>query len=88
MDTTQVLLTIVVSVLTILLTVIGIQVALILSELKKTVEKINKMLTDAGQVTGGLSRTVTGATGLVEGLKAGLSIVHLFGRKKDQEPAA
>lgn len=85
MDTTQVLLTIVVTVLTILLAVIGVQIVFILSEFRKTAEKINKMLDDAGSVTGGISRSLTGMTGLVEGLKTGLSLVSRFGKKRDTE---
>ena len=82
---TQVLLVIVVTVLTVLLTVIGVQIVFILSEFRKTVEKVNKMLEDAGQVTGGITRSVTGMSGMFEGLKAGLSIVNLFGKKKGKE---
>lgn len=85
MDTTQILLIVVVTVLTILLTIIGIQVVFILKELRKTVEKMNKMLGDAGSVTGGISRSVTGMSGMFEGLKAGLSLVSHFGKKKDRE---
>lgn len=84
MDTTQILLVIVVTVLTILFTVIGIQVVYILMEFRKTVEKINKMLDDAGQVTGGISRSVTGMSGMMEGIKTGLSIVNIFGKKKEK----
>jgi len=85
MDTTQVLLTIVVTVLTILLSVIGIQIAFILAEFKKTVEKMNKMLDDAGRVTGGISKSVTGMSGMFEGIKTGLKVVNFFGKKKEKE---
>jgi hypothetical protein len=82
MDTTQVLLVIVVTVLTVLLSVIGIQVAFILAELKKTIEKINKMLDDGGMVTGGIAKGVTGMGGLLEGIKTGLNVVNLFKKKE------
>ena len=85
MDTTQILLVIVVTVLTILFSIIGIQVVFILMEFKKMIEKMNKMLDDAGLVTGGISRSVTGMSGMVEGLKTGLSIVHFFGKKKEHD---
>ncbi|MEK7166228.1 MAG: hypothetical protein AAB874_05475 [Patescibacteria group bacterium] len=85
MDTTQILLVVVITVLTILLTVIGIQVVQILRELRRSMEKVNKMLDDAGLVTGGISRSVTGMTGMFEGLKTGLSLVNLFGKKKPVE---
>lgn len=83
MDITQIVLVIVIVVLTVLLVVIGVQIVHILKEVKKSLEKVNKMLDDAGAVTGGISRTVTGATGLLEGLKTGLSLVSLFKHKKE-----
>lgn len=85
MDTTQILLTVVISVLTILLSVIGVQVVLILNEFRKTIEKTNKIIDDAGTVTGGISHSLTGMGGLVEGIKTGLSVVHWFGKKKEKE---
>lgn len=85
MDTTQLLLTVVVTVLTILLSIIGVQVVFILAELRKTIEKMNKIIDDAGQVSGGISRSVTGMTGMFEGIKTGLNLVNLFGRKKNKE---
>lgn len=85
MQITQILLIIVVTVLTVILSIIGVQVARILSEFKKTVEKMNKMMDDAGAVSGTISRSVTGMSGLVEGLKTGLSVVSWFGKKKVQE---
>ncbi len=87
MDTTQLLLTVVVTVLTALLAIIGVQVVFILAEMRKTIEKINKIIDDTGQVTGGLSRSVTGMTGMFEGIKTGLNLVNLFGRKKGKVEA-
>lgn len=85
MDTTQILLIVVVTVLTILLTVIGIQVVYILVEVRKSAQKVNEMLDDATEVTGGISRSFSGMSGLVAGLKSGLSIVSWFGKKKNKE---
>lgn len=81
MDTTQLLLTIVVTVLTILLSIIGIQIAFILAEMRKSIEKINKMLDDGGLVTGSIGKSVSSMGGLVEGIKSGLSVVSFFGKK-------
>lgn len=83
MDATQILLIVVISVLTIMMVVIGIQVVFILQEVRKSLMKGNKMLDDATSVTGNISKTVTEATGLVEGIKTGLSFVSLFSRKKE-----
>lgn len=84
MDTTQILLVIVISVLTILLVIIGIQVVYILQEIRKSLTKVNQMLDDATIVSGGISKTVTGATGLVSGLKTGLSLVSIFKGKANE----
>ncbi len=84
MDPTQILLIIVISVLTVLLVIIGIQVVYILQEIRKSLQKMNKMMDDATVVTAGISKTVNGATGLVEGIKTGLSLVNMFGKKRDE----
>lgn len=85
MDVTQVLLVFVVVTLTILLVLIGIQVFNILAEIRKSLAKVNKMLEDAGTVTGNVSKTISGASGMLDGLKTGLSLVSVFGKKKDKE---
>lgn len=82
MDVTQILLIIVIAVLTVLMVFIGVQVIYILQEFRRSMTKVNKMLDDAGQVTGSVSNTVTGAAGMMEGLKTGLSLVSYFGKKK------
>lgn len=84
MDTTQILLTVVITVLTVLLAVIGIQVVFILGEIRKTIIRMNKMLEDAGTITGGISKSLTNVGGLFEGLKTGLQVVNFFGKKKEQ----
>ena len=83
METTQILLIIVVVVLTILLAVIGVQVVFILNEVRKMAEKANLMMDDASKVTGGISRSLTGMSGLLEGIKTGLTFVGLFGKKHE-----
>lgn len=85
MDITQILLVVVISVLTVLLSFIGVQVVYILQEVRKSFVKVNKMLDDAGEVTGGVSRTVTGAAGLLEGLKTGLSFASFFSKKSKKD---
>jgi len=82
MDTTQILLVIVISVLTVMIVVIGIQVVLILKEIKKSLEKVNQMIDHAATVTKSVSQTGSGASGVVEGIKAGLSLVSAFHKKK------
>ncbi len=85
MDVTQILLVVVIAVLTTLFVVIGVQVVYILQEVRKSLQKMNKMLDDTGNVTSSLSRSFTGMTGLVEGIKTGLSFVNVFGKKRDEK---
>ncbi len=70
-DTTQILLIAVITTLTILLTIIGVQVFFILREFKRTIEKMNKMLDDAGTISESiakpispLSNSITGVSGI------------------------
>lgn len=71
MDTTQVLLTTVILVLTVMLVVIGVQTAFVLRELRGTVERINKVLDDAGEVSGNLKRFLTSPASWLAGFKLG-----------------
>lgn len=81
METTQVLLIVIVSVLAIILAAIGIQFFIILKEFSRSIEKVNKMLDDGNLVSNTVARSVTGISGVVGGLKAGLSVLNFF--KKD-----
>ncbi len=82
MDATQILLIGVVTVLTILLVVIGIQVFLILKEIQQSIKKTNKMLDDAGTISGSIasfSGKISGFSGV-----AGL-LSWLVNRKKSSK---
>ena len=85
-DLSQILLVIVITALTILLSAIGIQIVAILRELKKTVEKVNKMLDDAGMVTEAVAHPIAGLGGALDGLRSGLKAVEVilafFSQKK------
>ncbi len=71
MENTQLLLIGVVTILTVLLALIGVQVFFILREIQKTVQKTNKMLDDMGLISesvarpiASLSNSITGASGI------------------------
>lgn len=81
MDTAQVLLLTVVSVLTLLLVVLGLQVFFILREVKNTISKANKVLDDAGVISGSISRPVESLSTVMSGIKLG-SLVAAFLEKK------
>lgn len=88
LDLTQILLVIVITTLTILLTLISVQVVNILKEIRKTVEKVNKMLDDAGLITESIAHPIAGLGGMIEGLKSGVKAIDTIGnfltRKKDK----
>ena len=73
-DITQILIVIVVTVLTTLLTVGGIQVINILKEFRKTVEKTNKILDDAGVVSESIAKPASSLSGLIMGIKSGMEV--------------
>lgn len=83
-ETTQVLLITVITILTILLTVIGIQVVYILKEFKRTIERINKILEDAGVASESFAKSLSGLTGVTAGLKTVLSLLGLFKKEKEK----
>lgn len=83
---TQILLIIVVSVLTAVLAVIGIQIFLILKEGRRSVEKVNKMLDDAGTISSAITKPIASLSNSLSGL-SGISglLGWLVNRKKKNE---
>ena len=79
-DVVQGLLVAVVVVLTILLVVIGIQVVNILREIKRSLEKINKILDDAGAISENVSKPLSNVTGVFKMI--GLLVDFIKERKK------
>lgn len=91
MENTQILLVGVITVLTGVLTLIGIQVFFILKEIKGTVSKFNKMLDDAGLISesvarpiASLSSSITGVSGIA-GLFGWLAKMRDKSKKKETE---
>jgi hypothetical protein len=85
MDTAQIVLFLVIIILTILLVVLGVQVFFILRELRKTVERANKILEDASQITDSVKKPVASLSTLAMGLKTGATIAKIFGKKGDKK---
>lgn len=77
MDTAQILLITVVSVLTLLLVLLGVQVFFILREVRFTLSKANKVLDDAGVISESISRPVESLSTVVSGIKLG-SVIASF----------
>lgn len=75
METTQIVIAVVSVTLTILIVVLSIQVWYILKEIRLSIHKMNKMLDDAGKVTGSVSESVSEMSGFMNGIKAGLKLI-------------
>ncbi len=71
-------------VITVLIVFLGIQVWYILKEMRAGLQKVNKMLDDAGRVSGTVRQGVASMGGMLEGLRAGLSIFSSL-RHKDTD---
>ncbi len=83
MDTIQILLIIVLSISTVLLTVVGIQLVLILQSLRKTINNVNKIVNGFDAIGMGLKHGIGEATGFINGFKTILKIVDLYKKKND-----
>ena len=81
-DPAQTALFLVIIALTILLVVLGVQVFFILKGLRKTIEKANKILDDAGSITESVSGPISSLSSLSMGLKTGAILAKLFNKKK------
>lgn len=85
-DPAQTALFLVIIVLTILLLVLGTQVFFILRELRKTVDKANKVLDDTGVITESVSGPISSLSNLASGVRAGAAIASLLKKgKKDKK---
>ncbi|MBI3577459.1 hypothetical protein HY086_05475 [Candidatus Gottesmanbacteria bacterium] len=85
MDPVQLTIVAISFILTFLFVFLGIQVWFILKEMKIGLQKMNKMLDDMGKVTGTVGETATGMSGLLSGLKAGLSLFSGLHKKGDDD---
>lgn len=63
---------------------LGVQVWFILREARTSAIKVNKMLDDMGKVSGAIGDGATSMTGLLQGIKTGLSLVTSM-KKKGEE---
>lgn len=81
-DPAQTALFLVVIILTILLVVLGIQVFFILRELRKTINKANKILDDTGTITESVSKPISSFSSIAMGLKTGAKIAEILNKDK------
>lgn len=83
MDPIQILLIVVLTLSTIFLTVIGIQLLSVLSEFRKTLQNVNKIVDSFDSLGVGLHQGLSEATGFINGFKTLLKAVELFTHKKN-----
>lgn len=84
MDTMQALLIAVIVVLTIMLAVIGLQVFIILRELRKTIHKVNRVLDNTESITESVSAPVSSFSAMIMGLKSGSTIASFLKKLKER----
>src|SRR5260221_11084984 len=90
-DPVQLVLLLVILVLTILLVILGIQVFLILKELRNTISKTNKVLDNAGNITENIEEPLSALSSLALAVMASSLLTvakfirSLLGRHKDDE---
>lgn len=85
MDTIQILLLIVLIVSTIFLTVVGIQLALVLFELRRAIKNVNTIVKGFDTIGIGLKHGISEATGFINGFKTVLKVIDLYKDKKNEK---
>lgn len=83
LDATQLLLVLVVLVLTVMLVVIGVQVSFILRELKRSIDKLNRVLDNAEEITETIGKPAAGVTSLLAGLREGIQLFRSLKKRED-----
>ena len=83
----QILLLIVITVLSSVLTVAGLEVIKILKEFRVSIQKLNQVLDDAHLLTSSVAKPVVGISNFISGLKSGIDVVSLLlsAKKKKEE---
>lgn len=84
-DPAQAALFIIIIVLTVLLVVLGFQVFFVLKELRKTLDKLNKVLDDTGAITESVSKPISSLSSLATGLKFGARLAKILNGEKKKK---
>lgn len=84
MDSTQLLLSVVLTVTTVLLVVVGIQLVFVLKELRKTLKKVNEIIENFEKMGVSLEHSFSELTGFTSGLKTIFKVVDFFHAKKNK----
>ena len=82
-ETAQIVIVAVITVLTIVLTLVGVQIVLVLQELKKTLSKANIIIDETRSITSRFAHSTDSMSGLFMGVKTALSLFGKLKRKND-----
>jgi hypothetical protein len=85
MDPAQILLFIIIIILTIFLVVLGIQVSLILKDLRVTLSKTNKLLDNANAITEDIAEPVSIISKAILSIKSGAALLGLLKKVSGSE---
>ena len=85
LDIFQLLLVVVIAALTTLLVFVGIQVVYILREIREAMQKINKVLADAGMISESVAKPIAGISGFLTGVQSGARLMRLLRDDKKEE---
>ncbi len=84
MDTTQILLAITLSVTTLFLIIVGIQVVFLLRELREGIRKANTIVESFERVGMGVESGFNEVVGFLGGIKSVFKILDVLKKKKDE----
>jgi len=84
-ETAQIVLVSVITVLTIVLALVGLQLVFIFRSVRSTISRVNGVLDDARNVTSKFSHSTDSLSGALVGLKAVLSLISSVQHKKGDD---
>lgn len=83
MDTTQLLLTVVLTVITILLIIVGVQLIFVLREARRILVRVNGVISSFEEAGAGLTHGLGELQGFVGGLRSVFKIIDLLQSRKN-----
>lgn len=85
MDITQIILASAVLILTVIISMVGVQVFLIFREVRHSIKKVNKVIEDAGIVSELAVRQLSSLNGIMGGVQTIASLINIFIKKENKE---
>lgn len=82
-DPVQIVIISVITILTVILSLVGVQLLFILREIRKSVTTFNEMLDDTKSFTSKLTRSTESISGMLVGVKTAISLLGTLRKGKD-----